>query len=88
MELLDVETRPLRRQLEQVRHDHFNARTPSAKARCRQRDAELRAKIADLLKENGMPADEAVRKYKQGTAKPQGQSGPSTVINVGGAGGR
>ena len=59
MDLLDVETRPLRRQLEQVRHDHFNARTPSAKARCRQRDAELRARIAELLKQNGMPAEEA-----------------------------
>ncbi|MCI0539938.1 MAG: hypothetical protein L0Z50_32435 [Verrucomicrobiales bacterium] len=59
MDLLDVETRPLRRQLEQVRHDHFNTRTPSAKARCRQRDAELRAKISDLLRQNGMPADEA-----------------------------
>ena len=50
MDLLDSEIRPLRIQLAQVRHEHFNARTPSAKARCRQRDAELRAELADLLK--------------------------------------
>jgi hypothetical protein len=59
MDLLDTAIRPLRRQLEQVRHEHFNARTPSAKARFRQRDAELRIKIAEMLKQNGLPAAEA-----------------------------
>ncbi len=59
MDLLEMQARPLRRQLEQVRHDHFNARTPSAKARCRLRDAELRMQLADLLRKNGLPADEA-----------------------------
>lgn len=59
MDLLEMEVRPLRRQLEEVRHNHFNARTPSAKARCRQRDAELRTQLADLLRENGLPAAEA-----------------------------
>jgi adenine-specific DNA-methyltransferase len=59
MDLLEVEVRPLRRQLEEVRHNHFNARTPSAKSRCRQRDAELRRKLADLLRGNGLPAVEA-----------------------------
>ncbi len=59
MELLDMLVRPLRQELEQVRHDHFNARTPDRKAKCRKRDAELRAKIADLLSQNGMPADQA-----------------------------
>ena len=54
-----MEVNPLRRQLEQVRHDHFNARTPSAKARCRQRDAELRSELAELLRENGLPARQA-----------------------------
>ncbi|MFZ0866019.1 MAG: N-6 DNA methylase [Candidatus Sulfotelmatobacter sp.] len=59
MDLLDSEIRPLRIQLAQVRHEHFNARTPSAKARCRQRDAELRAELSDLLRQNGLPAEEA-----------------------------
>jgi adenine-specific DNA-methyltransferase len=59
MDLLEMEVRPLRRQLEEVRHNHFNARTPSAKARCRQRDAELRTQLADLLRQSGLPAAEA-----------------------------
>ena len=59
MDLLDSAIRPLRIQLAQVRHEHFNARTPSAKARCRQRDAELRAELSDLLRQNGLPAEEA-----------------------------
>lgn len=59
MNLIDTEIRPLRRQLEQVRHDHFNARTPSAKFRCRGQDAELRGKIAELLRQNGLPAASA-----------------------------
>ena len=59
MDLLEMQARPLRSQLEQVRHDHFNARTPSAKTRCRQRDAELRTQLADLLRDHGLPADEA-----------------------------
>jgi adenine-specific DNA-methyltransferase len=59
MDLLDSEIRPLRIQLAQVRHEHFNARTPSAKARCRQRDADLRAGLSDLLRQNGLPGEEA-----------------------------
>lgn len=59
MDLLDMQVRPLRRELEQVRHDHFNARSPDRKAKCRKRDAELRAKIAEMLEQNGMPADTA-----------------------------
>lgn len=58
-ELLDDQIRPLRRQLEQVRHDHFNARTPQTKRRCRERDAALRAQIAALLKDSGWPAQSA-----------------------------
>jgi hypothetical protein len=38
-----------------VRHDHFNARTPERKERCRQRDAELRAEIAQVLESNEWP---------------------------------
>jgi adenine-specific DNA-methyltransferase len=59
MDLLDSEIRPLRIQLAQVRHEHFSARTPSAKARYRQRDSELRAKLADLLRQNGLPSEGA-----------------------------
>lgn len=53
MELFESEVRPLRQQLEQIRHDHFNARTPARKAKCRERDAQLRADIARLLQQSG-----------------------------------
>ncbi|MBT0651546.1 Eco57I restriction-modification methylase domain-containing protein [Geomobilimonas luticola] len=53
MELFESEIRPLRQQLEMIRHDHFNARTPARKARCRERDAQLRADIARLLQQSG-----------------------------------
>jgi adenine-specific DNA-methyltransferase len=58
MHLIEAEIRPLRRQLEKVRHDHFNARSPSRKAKCREDDARLRQQIADLLKQT-MPAESA-----------------------------
>jgi type I restriction-modification system DNA methylase subunit len=48
--LFDPNIRPLRDQLERVRHDHFNARTPEKKERCRQQDAALRSEIAELLR--------------------------------------
>lgn len=57
--LLDVQIRPLREALAKVRHDHFNARTPQKKKRCREEDERLRRQLADLLHENGMPADAA-----------------------------
>jgi hypothetical protein len=56
---VDLRIPKLRRDLEKVRHDHFNARTRARKDRCRERDAQLRAQIADLLRENGMPANAA-----------------------------
>jgi type I restriction-modification system DNA methylase subunit len=59
MDLLDVAVRPLREQLERVRHEYFLARTPAAKAKCRQRDSDLRRKISDLLRDNGLPANTA-----------------------------
>jgi len=58
MHLIEAEIRPLRRELEKVRHDHFNARTPGRKAKCREDDARLRQQIADLLKQS-MPAESA-----------------------------
>jgi adenine-specific DNA-methyltransferase len=54
--LLDPVLRPLRGQLERVRHDYFTARTPATKVKCRKSDAELRKQITDLLRDNGMPA--------------------------------
>ena len=59
LDLLDTQIKPLRRELEQVRHEHFNARSPAAKRICRERDAALRAQIADLLKDSGLPAESA-----------------------------
>ncbi len=58
-DLLDQEIRPLRQELEAVRHAHFNARSPQAKRKCRERDEQLREKIAGLLKQSGMPAKSA-----------------------------
>jgi adenine-specific DNA-methyltransferase len=51
----DYNIRELRENLERVRHDHFNARTPQRKEKCRQRDAELRAEIAQVLRRNKWP---------------------------------
>jgi adenine-specific DNA-methyltransferase len=59
LDLLDAQIKPLRRELEQVRHEHFSARSPSAKRACRERDAALRAQIADLLRDSGLPAESA-----------------------------
>jgi hypothetical protein len=59
LDLLDATIRPLRAELEKVRHDYFMARTPATKRRCRERDEKLRAQLADLLRRNGMPADGA-----------------------------
>jgi hypothetical protein len=58
-DLLDQEIRPLRLELENVRHAHFNARSPQAKRKCRDQDEQLREKIADLLKQSGLPAKSA-----------------------------
>ena len=43
--------------LEEVRRRHFTARTPRTKDRYRQRDAELRAEISQLLKSDGFPSE-------------------------------
>jgi hypothetical protein len=40
-------------ELRKVREQHFTAKTPKAKARCRELDKKLRAEIADLLKTDG-----------------------------------
>ena len=46
----------LRRQLTEVRHRHFQARTPATKARCREQDSELRQKMSGLLQSAGLSA--------------------------------
>jgi hypothetical protein len=43
----------LERELTRVREAHFTARTPATKRKYRERDAELRAEIAELLKHDG-----------------------------------
>ena len=59
--LLDVQVRGLRDQLEQVRHGYFTARTTSKKRTYRKQDADLRMQIADLLRGNQLPGEEAAR---------------------------
>ena len=49
----------LRLELQRVRHDHFNARTPEAKHKARNKDAELRHELADALANLGMPTQTA-----------------------------
>lgn len=51
--LLDAEIQPLRQRLGEVRHKYFLARSPATKAKCRERDIELRREIAGLLRETG-----------------------------------
>ena len=41
-------------ELQDERHNHFNAPTAEAKANCRRRDKELREKLAELLQEDRM----------------------------------
>jgi hypothetical protein len=57
--LLDTRIPPLRTELASVRHEHFNARSPERKERFRQRDAQLRQEIADLLQQSGFPETSA-----------------------------
>jgi len=49
----------LREELGEVRHQHFAARSPETKARCRRRDAELRAEMASLLPAAGYTATQS-----------------------------
>jgi len=48
-DLFDSELRKYRSRLQEVRHEHFAARHPATKARCRQKDAAIRKELADLL---------------------------------------
>jgi adenine-specific DNA-methyltransferase len=57
--LMDYQIDALREELRRVRHDHFQARNPANKKKCRDRDKELRDQIAAILKSNELPADVA-----------------------------
>lgn len=48
------QVKKLRLELQQVRHAHFNARTPEAKQNAKSKDAELRAELASALEDLGM----------------------------------
>lgn len=48
-----------RKDLLKIRHDHFDARTPAKKRKLREADKKLRHEIAEILKENDFPVDEA-----------------------------
>jgi adenine-specific DNA-methyltransferase len=58
-DLFNEQIKRLREELELVRHEHFNARSPEKKARYRERDAELRQQIAGVLQKSGLPAPAA-----------------------------
>jgi adenine-specific DNA-methyltransferase len=58
-QLFQYRVREVREELERVRHDYFNARTPDRKRKCRERDTALRQKLAVLLQEGGMPHEAA-----------------------------
>ena len=48
-DLFDSEVRKHRARLQEVRHEHFAARHPATKRRCREKDAKIRKELADLL---------------------------------------
>jgi adenine-specific DNA-methyltransferase len=48
-DLFDSEVRKHRARLQDVRHEHFAARHPATKRRCREKDATIRRELADLL---------------------------------------
>ena len=56
LDLLDEEIKKLREALDLVRHEHFSARTPERKARCREKDAQLRRQISGALQQGGLPS--------------------------------
>ncbi len=61
-ELFEIaEVSDLQRELKQVRHDLFSAKTPRTKNKYRERDKELRSAIAEELKANGWDNDTAAK---------------------------
>jgi len=58
------EVKSLENELKKTRHKLFSARTKETKLKYRQKDKELRNKIADVLKEQGLPLDDAEKLAK------------------------
>lgn len=58
-DLIDQRVDRLRAALRDVHHEHFQARTLARKRRCRERDARLRAELAEVLRGSGLPAKSA-----------------------------
>lgn len=74
-DLIDQRIDELREELRRVRHDHFQARDPSIKKKCREQDKQLRDQIASILNDNGLPAETSSRlaewnPYDQNNAAP------------------
>jgi hypothetical protein len=49
----------LKAELTRVRHEHFSARDPRSKRRCRDEDESIRNKLRELLKRVGLPSEAA-----------------------------
>ena len=49
-DLFDSEIRRHRSRLQEVRHEHFAARHPTTKRRCREKDAKIRRELSELLR--------------------------------------
>lgn len=49
-DLFDSEIRRHRSRLQEVRHEHFAARHPATKRRCREKDAKIRQELSELLR--------------------------------------
>ncbi len=49
------QVKSLEKQLDDIRHKHFNARTPKTKIKWREKDLELRGKISEKMKLLGFP---------------------------------
>ncbi len=51
----------LKQRLQDVRHDHFNARDPSNKRACKEKDQRIRAELGAVLAKTGMDAPAAAK---------------------------
>lgn len=71
----DIESKEIERELKRVRERHFHARTQETKDKCRDEDKMLRAKLCDLLVQDGFLPSVATKlagwdPYDQGKAAP------------------
>ncbi|AVZ29748.1 modification methylase PaeR7I [Nodularia spumigena UHCC 0039] len=61
LDLRNEEIKDKEKQLAEVRNHHFKARTPQTKRKCREDDKHLRQEIGELLKQQGLPDEIAVK---------------------------